>query len=135
MTNAKSNLNLAEMAEGAFLEQFTIELNKVLANIKDPNTDAKKPRKITLTATLKADEDREIVAFEVQSKATLVPPKPLSTKIIIGRAPDGTVVGSELKSGLKGQTYLDVDGSIKDDRGNVISMSKRVKEQGVGENA
>lgn len=52
-------LNLAEMAQGAFMEQFHIELHIVLANIKDPNTDPKKARKITLTATLKSDEERE----------------------------------------------------------------------------
>ncbi len=59
-------LNLAEMAEGAFLERFHIELEKALENIADPNTDPKKARKITLTATLKADEKRDIINFEVQ---------------------------------------------------------------------
>ena len=39
-------LNLAEMAQGAFMEQFNLELAKVLENIKDPNTDAKKPREL-----------------------------------------------------------------------------------------
>lgn len=77
------NLNLAEMAQGAFMEQFNIELKKVLANIADPNTDPKKARKITLTATLKVDENRDVVDFEVQSKASLIPAKPIATKIII----------------------------------------------------
>ncbi|MDI3534801.1 MAG: hypothetical protein PWQ82_1166 [Thermosediminibacterales bacterium] len=118
------NLNLGEMAEGAFMEQFNIELKKVLANIADPNTDPKKARKITLTAILKADENRDIVNFEVQCKATLVPAKPIATKIIIDRDKDGSIVGAELKSGVKGQLFIDDDGQIRDDTGKVINFKK-----------
>ena len=50
------NLNLAEMANGAFMEQFNIELKKVLANIADPNTDPKKARKITLVVSKEKGE-------------------------------------------------------------------------------
>jgi hypothetical protein len=124
----KSLLNLAEMAQGAFMEQFGIEIEKVLANIQDLNTDATKPRKITLTATLKANEDREIATFEVQSKATLVPSKPVGTTIIIDKDFDGRVVAAELKSGRKGQSYMDNDGQIKDDVGNVINMNDKKQE-------
>jgi hypothetical protein len=112
------------MAQGAFMEQFHIELHKVLTNIKDPNTDPKKARKITLTATLKSDDDREVVSFSVQSAATLVPAKPLSTVILVDKAPDGTVVGAELKSGQKGQMFMDIDGKIKDDKGNIVNMRR-----------
>lgn len=117
-------LNLGEMAQGAFMEQFNNELKRVLANIADPNTDPTKARKVTLTATLKADENRDVVNFEVQSKATLVPNRPVSTKVIIDRDVDGSVVGAELQSGQKGQTFLDVDGKIKDDKGNVVNFNK-----------
>ena len=113
-------LNLAEMAQGAFMEQFHRELGQVLANIADPNTDPKKARKITLTMTLKPDENRDVVAVETQSKSSLVPAKPLSTRIVIDREKDGTVVGAELMSGQKGQMYIDTDSQIKDDRGNKV---------------
>ena len=120
----QSKLNLAEMAQGAFMEQFHRELNQVLANIADPNTDPKKARKITLTMTLKPDENREVVTVETQSKSTLVPPKPLGTTIIIDRDNDGSVVGAELKSGQKGQMYMDQDMQIRDDRGKVVTMQR-----------
>ena len=126
----KEKLNLSEMAQGAFMEQFHDELQEVLVNIADPNTDPKKPRKITLTATLKANEDREIITFEVQSKSSLVPARPLSTVIIIDHDSDGQVVGAELKSGVKGQTYIDVDGEFKDDKGNVIGINKGRESRG-----
>ena len=121
----QKTLNLAEMAQGAFMEQFHRELSSVLANIADPNTDPKKARKIALTATLKADENREVVSFEVQSKASLIPAKPLSTMIVIDRDNDGSIVGAELVSGAKGQMFLDQDGQIKDDRGNKVVNIQR----------
>jgi len=106
------------------LERFHLELQKTLENIAGPNTDPTKVRKITLTAKLKADENRDVVNFEVESKAYLVSAKSLSTKIIIDRDNDGSVVGAELLSGEKGQTFLDVDGIIKDDKGNVVNFKK-----------
>ena len=126
MPNSTQNkLNLAEMAQGAFMEQFHRELNQVLANIADPNTDPKKARKITLTMTLKPDENREVVLVETQSKASLVPPKPIGTNIIIDRDNDGSVVGAELKSGQKGQMYMDEAGEVRDDRGNKVVKMQR----------
>ena len=122
MSNQK--LNLAEMAQGAFMEQFHRELGQVLANIADPNTDPKKTRKLTLTMTLKPDENRDVVAVETQSKSTLVPAKSLSTRIVIDREKDGTVVGAELLSGQKGQMYIDADSQIKDDKGKVVSIQR-----------
>lgn len=44
-----NKLNLAEMAQGAFMEQFHRELGQVLANIADPNTDPKRPGKLQKT--------------------------------------------------------------------------------------
>ncbi len=122
-----NELNLSEMAQGAFMERFHIELYKVLANIKDPNTDPKKARKITLTATLKPNEKRELATFEVQSKSDLAPAKPLSTMILIDKDADGKAVGKELKSGQKGQTFVDADGKVKDDTGKVIEMKNQSK--------
>ena len=122
MSNQK--LNLAEMAQGAFMEQFHRELGQVLANIADPNTDPKKTRKLTLTMTLKPDENRDVVAVETQSKSMLVPAKSLSTRIVIDREKDGTVVGAELLSGQKGQMYIDTDSQIKDDKGKVVSIQR-----------
>lgn len=120
----QNKLNLAEMAQGAFMEQFHRELGRVLANIADPNTDPKKTRKLTLTMTLKPDENRDVVAVETQSKSTLVPAKSLSTRIVIDREKDGTVVGAELLSGQKGQMYIDADSQIKDDKGKVVSIQR-----------
>lgn len=117
-------LNLAKMAQGAFMEQFSMELDKVLENIKDPNTDPIKTRKVTLTATLKANEQREVATFEVQVKSTLEPARPASTMIIVDKTTDGQVVAAELKSGREGQAFIDTDGKVKDDKGNVVKIKE-----------
>jgi hypothetical protein len=54
----------------------------------------------------------------------LIPAKPLSTVVLIDQDGNGNVVGKELKSGQKGQCYLDSDGSVKDDVGNVVNFKK-----------
>lgn len=41
--------SMESLAQGAVAEKFNQELEKVFQNCMDPNTDFKKPRKITLT--------------------------------------------------------------------------------------
>lgn len=119
-------INLSEFAEGAVAERFNLELKKVLENISDPNTDPKKARKLTLTIELKADDKRDIAAVSIQAKTTLAPAKKIETKLIMDRDNKGQVIGAELKSGIKGQTYLDPEGDISDDKGEkIISFKKQ----------
>lgn len=73
-----SEVNILELAKGAIQEQINCEMGKVMANIVDPNTDAKTARKLTITLTMKPDENREIINFSAQIKAVLAPIKPTS---------------------------------------------------------
>jgi len=59
--------SVLEMAKGALIEQFNTEFVKIGSNILDPNTDATKARKITLTLTFKPDENREFIGWEAQA--------------------------------------------------------------------
>lgn len=121
---AKPMIDLADFAGGAVAERFNIELQRVLENIADPNTDPKKPRKLILTLTVKADENRDIANVSIQTKTSLVPAKDIETKIVMDYDAKGNVVGAELKSGAKGQMFIDDDGEIADDRGNKIIQFK-----------
>ncbi|UYL94166.1 hypothetical protein PK52_gp51 [Geobacillus phage vB_GthS_PK5.2] len=120
----KNIIDLNSFADGAVAERFNQELQKVLENIADPNTDPKKPRKVTLTVTLKADEKRDLAMVSVTAKSTLVPATPIETKLVMDYDSNGRVTGAELKSGIKGQTYIDEDGEIRDDKGNKIVVLK-----------
>ena len=112
-------VNLDTFAGGAVAEKLNIELQKVLTNIADPNTDHKKARKVQMTMTLKANEQRGLATVVVDVKSTLAPSKGVETQMMIDFNASGEVVGAELKSGIPGQTYFDNDG-VKTDTGEPV---------------
>ena len=113
-------INLAELANGAVAERVNLEVKKVLENIADPNTNAKTKRKVVLTLTFQADDNRDVVNVSVHAKPTLAPAKDIDTKIIMDYDTKGQITGAELKSGLKGQTFIDPDGGVSSDTGEKI---------------
>lgn len=116
-----ANIDLNTFANGALSERANEELQKILENIADPNTDAKIKRKLTITITLKADNKRDVILTNVIAKSTLAPAEPIEAKILMDLDNDGKVTGAELKSGIKGQTFVDIaTGEILDDKGSKI---------------
>ena len=120
-------LNLQDLADGAVAEKIDIELQNVLENIADPNTDPKKARKLQVTLTFKADENRDIASLSTVVKSTIVPAKPTESKVILDIDENGMITGAELKSSARGQTFIDTDGEISDDRGSKIVDLKAKK--------
>lgn len=114
-----NQINLEQIANGAVAEKLNLELQKVFANIVDPNTDHKKARKVSMTMTLKANENRGLASVQVDVKSTLAPSKGVETQFIIDMDPQGNDVGAELKSGIPGQTYFDGD-AVKTDVGQPV---------------
>ncbi|MDX5091629.1 hypothetical protein SD939_10465 [Lactobacillus crispatus] len=115
-------IELSEFAGGAVTERFNQELQKALENIADPNTDPKKTRTVTVKMTIKADENRDIADVDITASSTLVSAKPVLTKILMDRDNKGNVVGAELKSGNRGQTYINEKDQVADDTGKVIDL-------------
>lgn len=115
-------VNLNEFAEGAAAEKFNREMQRILENIADPNTDPKKKRTLTMTVTLTADDARDVVSTDVQVKSKLVPENSVGSKLLIDVDSKGSLVGRELKSGTKGQTYITDDGDVAEDTGKVIDF-------------
>lgn len=114
---ANINLNLSKLASGGVQEIFDMEIEKLLDNIQDPNTEADKPRKLTLTLTLVPDESRELIKLDSQIKLALAPTKSVTTNLISGTNINGEVEAQELKSGMPGQMYMDDEGSLRTDTG------------------
>lgn len=100
-------VTLANLTKGALLEQFDIELDKVIENIADPNTDTKKARKITVNITLKPNKSRTLVAVDAQVKATLAPANKVETNLLIDKDNKGKLVISEIGNELPGQISID----------------------------
>lgn len=101
--------NLDTIMNGAVTERFAKAFDEVLGNIFDPNTEATKPRKITLVATIKPNADRDVASFSVEAKPTLVARKPVSTTVLLGCDEDGVIVAKELTKEIPGQ--IDVEGN------------------------
>ncbi|MBM7585822.1 hypothetical protein JOC86_002364 [Bacillus pakistanensis] len=122
-------VDLNEFADGAVAERFNLELQKVLENFADLNTDPTAKRKINLVITLAGDEARDVILANVQAKTSLAPAKKLEAKIIMDLDDKGKVTGKELKSGVKGQTRVDLEtGEIQEDTGSRIYSFRQPKE-------
>ncbi|MEK4513629.1 replication terminator protein [Paenibacillus sp. FSL K6-2524] len=113
-------IKLESLADGSISERFKQELAKVLVNIADPNTEAKTTRKITISLTIKPNENRETAEVSISATSTLAPAKEVLTTIIMDRDNDGKPAAAELKSGQRGQTYIDNEGDVADDTGHKI---------------
>ncbi|WP_375104085.1 replication terminator protein [Paenibacillus sp. RS8] len=115
-----NEISIENLAGGAVGERINIELNKVADNIMDPNTDWKKARKLTVTITIKPDEQREIGLVSVDNKPTLAPAHGIATKLVFGKDREGKAVAEELVSGVKNQMMIDDEGDLADDRGKKV---------------
>ncbi len=122
-----NNVKLSELGQGALQELFESELEKVIENINDINTDPTKKRKITMTIDIKSDEYREIIFADVKVKSNLVSMDSTGIKLFNIVDENGERVVNELRSGVKGQAFIDDDGSIKNDDGSDIEETSKTK--------
>ncbi|MFD1777045.1 replication terminator protein [Paenibacillus rhizophilus] len=119
-----NEINLDNLAGGAVSERLNIELKKAADNIMDPNTDWKKARKVTMTITLKPDEERDIALVSIDTKTVLAPAHGVATKLVFGKDNAGQAVVEELVSGTKNQMMMDNDGDLADDRGKKLATEE-----------
>lgn len=77
-------VTLSTLKGGACVELFQRELEAVLANIADLNTDHKVKRKITLEVVFTSDEERTSSAVGVKCSAKLAPAKQTASVLYHG---------------------------------------------------
>lgn len=115
------NFDLSKIAEGGVQVKLNRALKQVANNILDPNTDPTKKRKVQINITLVPNEKRNASDVTVEVKTTLAPEIGVPTTMLLGRDANGEVNVNELKSGIKGQTYIDPDdGKVKTDTGEPV---------------
>ena len=116
-------LNIANIARGSLLKRADVEIETVLKNILDKNTDWRKARKVTLELSFKpADETRENVYVDLKAKSTVQPYNPVTTQIFVGTNGEGQVMAEEYirnKGVIPGQTGFQVD----TDTGEIVEPS------------
>ena len=114
------DINLERLADGAFAEKVKMGIAEVLQNIKDPNTDWKKKRKLTVELTFSSREDRELSAVEILTKPKLEPAKPIGTTFIMGTDGTGGILASEFRNQIPGQSTMRVD----EETGEVVTTAE-----------
>ena len=101
-------ISLDKFAKGALKAQFNRELQKVTANVLDPNTSAKAKRTITITVSISPDDDREMGGVVIATKSTLCPVNAVNTKLVFGYDEvDREGVASELNAEMLGQVDME----------------------------
>lgn len=120
-------VDLNEFADGALAARFNEELQKVLENISDPNTDPKKARTLTVQVKIYGDDKRDVVNASVIAKSKLLHAKEADTKLLMGMDERGNIIGQELKSGIKDQFFIDQDGDVASDIGEKVISFKESK--------
>ena len=112
-------LSFSTLAGGGVEEKLQYALDEIAENIADPNTDAKKVRKVTMTLTLKPNEKRTIANLDIDVKTSLVSPVGISTTLMIDRDCNGKAVASEIYGNNSTQGVLDFE------TGEVINLAER----------
>lgn len=89
-------LKIETLCGGGLLEALQHEMQNVLANCADPNTEAKKMREVRMVIKIKPNEQRNMADVFVQTSSKLVPAAPLESSIIIDKDNTGAPVAAEL---------------------------------------
>lgn len=93
-------LTVENMYSGGVVERIHEEIQRVLTNISDPNTPAKKARKVKMEMTIKPNEHRNMAEVLVSTSSALCAPEPIETSIYIGHDPrTGEIDASEMMPG------------------------------------
>lgn len=101
------NFTLSTIKNGGLEEVFQRELETVIKNVGDLNTDAVKARKITISLELKPNSDRDDIKLSFTVKSTLAAFQKQEASIYIG-AEDGSIVAMEHQKGvIKNQITLE----------------------------
>ncbi|WP_192944551.1 replication terminator protein [Ligilactobacillus agilis] len=117
------DLNLSQIADGELQKLVDVEAKKLFANILDFNTVVTAKRKLTINLIFSPDEDdREDIKLNFDVVSKLAPLAGRATKIKAERDLDtGQVTAAEIKSGVKGQTFIDENGELRTDTGERVA--------------
>lgn len=93
-----TEVTLETVNDGAAVELFQRELERVLENIQDPNTDPEKKRRIRLDVEFKPDESRSEGRVTVSAKSKLAPSETEARTVHFGEK-DGRLAAAHYDPG------------------------------------
>ena len=109
MSNQRKIKSLDELMDGALTERFNYEMERVLANVFDPNTNPKAKRKIQIIINITPNERRDAAEFKVEVKSTVASPVPVTQTVFLDVDDNGNVTATEITNQTPGQINIDGD--------------------------
>ena len=101
------HINIEKFSNGELTQQINREMEAVARNIADPNTEAKTTRKITVTITLKPNEQRDFITTSITTKSTLAPTLGAVTALAVGKnLKTGEIEVGEIGNQIPGQMSM-----------------------------
>ncbi len=79
-----AEITLTNLGGGAAIEKFQEELEKVIKNILDPNTDPKAKREVNLKVIIQPNAERNWVAIKIEALAKVAPNVAYATRAFVG---------------------------------------------------
>ncbi|WP_105308830.1 hypothetical protein [Dorea sp. Marseille-P4042] len=127
------HFNLETFAGGELSRQINRDIEAVMRNVVDPNTDVKAKRKITVTIEFKPNEQRNFITTNVNSKPTLAPALGAVTALgvqqdLTSGAIDAAEIGSKMPEAtvkVEGKTVDTETGEIMEKGSKVVDLRKR----------
>ena len=104
MKNQNENSSILELANGAILERADYELNRIIENIRDPNTRPDKKRTLTLTIDFMPNFERDNIRLNITAKSKIEPTNPINTQMYITENEAEELVAVEMTQQIPGQT-------------------------------
>ncbi len=132
------HINIEQFSNGELTQQINREMEAVARNIADPNTEAKTSRKITVTITMKPNEQRDFITTSITTKSTLAPTLGAVTALAVGKnLKTGEIEVGEIGNQIPGQMSMtdvepqqasgpvqEIDGkSVNTDTGEIIGQA------------
>ena len=123
------HINIEQFSNGELTQQINREMEAVARNIADPNTEAKTTRKITVTITLKPNEQKDFITTSITTKSTLAPTLGAVTALAVGKnLKTGEIEVGEIRNQIPGQMSItDVEaqqpaGPVHEIDGKAVNM-------------
>ena len=127
------NIDLNQLGNGALKSRFNREMEKVVKNMKDPNTSYKDVRKIMITLTFKQDEERNAASCVVEVNSKLAKTRSFETNFGIGQdLRNGQYLAKEYNNQIPGQLGLDDVEKTSEEGKNVTNFGSQKLQRAIG---